>query len=169
MSPASRLSHAPTCTTSSRCLVLHRTVHTLWNLLRGWTPPHKRVCRYNCRGSSTNNPSHNGKTSPPPPEETENFKITIRNEQGNTNQNEELSTTEVNTTAQKIAAKIIGKGGDRVKKMKGIYGININTIQTGDNDRTFTIIGKPQNVEKVAKIIRDIAHDTQERDTERNE
>ena len=104
-----------------------------------------------------------------PPEETENFKITIRNEQGNTNQNEELSTTEVNTTAQKIAAKIIGKGGDRVKKMKGIYGININTIQTGDNDRTFTIIGKTQNVEKVAKIIRDIAHDTQERDTERNE
>ena len=69
-------------------------------------------------------------------EEMENFEITIRNEQGNTNQNEELTTSEVNTTAL-IAAKIIGKGGERVKKIKGIYGVDINT--------------KHQNVEKVAK------------------
>ena len=101
-------------------------------------------------------------------EEMENFEITIRNEQGNTNQNEELTTSEVNTTAL-IAAKIIGKGGERVKKIKGIYGVDINTIQTGDDDRTFTIFGKHQNVEKVAKIIKDIAQDTQEKVSEGNE
>ena len=30
--PFSRLFHAPTCTTSSGCFMLHRTVHALWNL-----------------------------------------------------------------------------------------------------------------------------------------
>ena len=33
-----RLFHAPTCTTSRGCLVLHRTVHALWNL---YGNPHK--------------------------------------------------------------------------------------------------------------------------------
>ena len=107
-------------------------------------------------------------TQHPPSEEMENFEIIIRNEQGNTYQNDEPPTAEVNKPAH-VAPKIIGKGGERVKEMKGIYCIDNNTTHTGDNDRTFTIIEKHQNVEKVAKIIRDIAQGTQERGTEHNE
>ena len=54
----------------------------------------------------------------------------------------DLATEEIETTKE-IAAKIIGAGGERIRKIKALQNVEINTIDAGQNQRTFTIKGQP--------------------------
>ena len=111
-------------------------------------------------------------TVPPPQqdpsEERDNIEITITNENATANQDAEPSETGI-STSKTIAAKIIGRAGERVRKIKGIYNVDINTVETDENSRTFIITGNQQNVNKAKKIIHDIILETQEKDNVRTE
>ena len=111
-------------------------------------------------------------TVPPPQqdpsEERENIEITITNENATANQDAEPSETGI-STSKTIAAKIIGRAGERVRKIKGIYNVDINTVETDEDSRTFIITGNQQNVSKAKKIIHDIILETQEKDNVRTE
>ena len=62
-----------------------------------------------------------------------------------------------------------GIGGERIKKIKNIYGVEINTTETDSNMRTFTITGNQQDITKATKIIKAIAKEAQEKDSDRAE
>ena len=103
----------------------------------------------------------------PPTESLENFQITFNTNTATTEQ-ENIKSTEVHTTKQ-IAGRIIGIGGERIKKIKNIYGVEINTTETNNNTRTFTITGNQQDITKATKIIKAIAKEAQEKDSDRAE
>ena len=100
-------------------------------------------------------------TGPP----DENFQITIRNDNERPETQNNNTTKELTTTKQ-VAAKLIGKGGERIRKIKTLYKVEINTIETGDDNRTFLIKGPANHAIKVQRIIKDIAKEVEERDRE---
>ena len=95
------------------------------------------------------------------PVATGNIRITIPND----DHENRISQQEFTTTRQ-IAAKAIGKGGDRIRRIKDLYQVEINTKETGDDERKFIITGAAKDTEKVLKVIKDIAKDTEDYDRE---
>ena len=52
------------------------------------------------------------------------------------------------------------------RRIKDLYQVEINTKETGDDERRFIITGAAKDPEKVLKIIKDIAKDTEDYDRE---
>ena len=76
----------------------------------------------------------------------------------------DLATEEIETTKE-IAAKIIGAGGERIRKIKALHNVEIKTIDAGQNQRTFTIKGQPKDAIKALKTIQAITRDIEEKDS----
>ena len=98
----------------------------------------------------------------------ENIQITIPNNNYDPETQDNNTTKEVTTTAQ-VAGKIIGRGGERIRKLKTLYRVEINTDETDDDHRTFQIAGPANNATKVQKIIRHISREVTDRDQEQQE
>ena len=94
-----------------------------------------------------------------------NLRITIKND-SNRSAKDNLEDTTQLTTSKQIAAKIIGKGGDRIRKIKSLYNVKIDTTETDEDHRTFSIKGVHKDTTKVHKILQEIAIDTEEQDKE---
>ena len=100
-------------------------------------------------------------TDYPPPE---NIKVTFQT--GETEaQTKEPTQSETFKTTQHIAAKIIGIGGERIRKIKTLYRVEIHTSETADDERKFTVTGNSQNVTKALRIIKNVAKETDEQGT----
>ena len=96
----------------------------------------------------------------------ENIQITIPNNSYNDPETQDNNTTKEVTTTAQVAGKIIGRGGERIRKLKTLYRVEINTDETDDDHRTFQITGPANNATKVQKMIRDIAREVTDRDQE---
>ena len=51
---------------------------------------------------------------------------------------EDLETKEIRT-ARQTAARLIGAGGERIRRIKTLYNVEINTKQTDEDERVFAI------------------------------
>ena len=101
-------------------------------------------------------------TDYPPPE---NIKVTFQT--GETEaQTKEPTKSETFKTTKHIAAKIIGIGGERIRKIKTLYTVEIHPSETADDERKFTVTGNSQNVTKALRIIKNVAKETDEHDRE---
>ena len=100
-----------------------------------------------------------------PPTVNRNRRITIKND-SNSSAKDNLEDTTQLTTSKQIAAKIIGKGGDRIRKIKSLYKVEVNTTETDEDHRTFSIKGAHKDTTKVHRILQEIAIDTEEQDKE---
>ena len=94
-----------------------------------------------------------------------NLRITIKNDSNRSAKDNLEDTTQLTTTKQ-IAAKIIGKGGDRIRKIKTLYNVEIDTTETDEDHRTFSIKGARKDTTKVHRVLQEIAIDTEEQDKE---
>ena len=94
-----------------------------------------------------------------------NLRITIKND-SNKSAKDNLEDTTQLTTTKHIAAKIIGKGGDRIRKIKTLYNVEIDTTETDEDRRTFSIKGARKDTTKVHRVLQEIAIDTEEQDKE---
>ena len=94
-----------------------------------------------------------------------NLRITIKNDSNRSAKDNLEDTTQLTTTKQ-IAAKITGKGGDRIRKIKSLYNVEIGTTETDEDHRTFSIKGARKDTTKVHRILQEIAIDTEEQDKE---
>ena len=99
----------------------------------------------------------------------ENIQITIPNNNYNDPETQDNNTTKEVTTTVQVAGKIIGRGGERIRKLKTLYRVEINTDETDEDHRTFQITGPANNATKVQKIIKDIAREITDRDQEQQE
>ena len=73
------------------------------------------------------------------------------------------------TTSRQTAAKIIGKGGERIKRIKTLYNVVINTRDDDLDRRTFTIKGSDKDVPKVIQLLNKMASETEDKDNEQKE
>ena len=94
-----------------------------------------------------------------------NLRITIKNDSNRSGKDNLEDTTQLTTTKQ-IATKIIGKGGDRIRKIKSLYNVEIDTTETDADHRTFSIKGAHKDTTKVHRILQEIVIDTEEQDKE---
>ena len=99
-------------------------------------------------------------TDYPPPE---NIKVTFQTGEAQT---KEPTKSETFKTTKHIAAKIIGIGGERIRKIKTLYTVEIHTSEIAVDERKFTITGTSQNVTKALRIIKNVAKETDEHDKE---
>ena len=100
-----------------------------------------------------------------PPTANRNLRRTIKNDSTSTAKDNLEDTTQL-TTSKQIAAKIIGKVGDRTRKIKSLYKVEIDTTETDEDHRTFSIKGARKYTTKVHRILQEIAIDTEEQDKE---
>ena len=101
-------------------------------------------------------------TDYPPPE---NIKVTFQTRETEA-QTKEPTRSETFKTTKHIAAKVIGIGGERIRKIKTLYSVEIHTSETTEEERKFTITGASQNVTKALRIIKNVAKETDEHDKE---
>ena len=73
------------------------------------------------------------------------------------------------STHRTTAAKIIGRGGERIRKFKTLYKVDINTRETGQDERTFLIQCGESDFQKVTQLLKEIARETDERDQNRQQ
>ena len=96
----------------------------------------------------------------------ENIRVTVDSENIELQNTDDNPTTEEFETTRQIAAKIIGKGGDRIRIIKSLYNVEIHTVETGENARNFSISGMAEDTTKVLKVMKCIANETEDHDLE---
>ena len=96
----------------------------------------------------------------------ESIRITVDSENIELQDTDNNPTTEEFETTRQIAAKIIGKGGDRIRRIKSLYNVEIHTDETGENTRKFSISGTAEDTTKVLKVMKCIANETEDHDLE---
>ena len=76
--------------------------------------------------------------------------------------------TQLITTTKNIAAKLIGKGGERINKIKNLHNVNITSEQPPDheNERRFTVTGTQEDTTQAIKLMKKIIKDTLKQDQE---
>ena len=103
------------------------------------------------------------------PTSKENLKITFTMDEQEAHAKDDDIMTDVITTSRHTAAKIIGKGGERIRRIKTLYNVAINTRDEDLDKRTFTIKGSDKDVTKVVQLLNKMASETEERDNEQRE
>ena len=78
----------------------------------------------------------------------------------------DLETKEIRT-AKQTAAKLIGAGGERIRRIKTLYNVEIHTKQTDEDQQVFVIKGNPSYTAKAYKTIKAIVSDIEEKDNEK--
>ena len=103
------------------------------------------------------------------PTSRENLKITFTMDDQEAHTNDDDVMTDVITTSRHTAAKIIGKGGERIRRIKTLYNVAINTRDEDLDRSTFTIKGSDKDVTKLIQLLNKMASETEERDNEQRE
>ena len=65
---------------------------------------------------------------------------------------------------KKIAGKDKDKEGGRIQNIKTLHNVEINTTETGQDQRSFTIWGAPKNATKLQRVLREIVNENEEKD-----
>ena len=103
------------------------------------------------------------------PTSRENLKITFTmDDQEALSKDDDVMTDKI-TTSRQTAAKIIGKGGERIRRIKTLYNVVINTRDDDLDRRTFTIKGSDKDVPKVIQLLNKMASETEDKDNEQKE
>ena len=71
------------------------------------------------------------------PTSNRNLRITIETDSNNTSKDSMKGTTQL-TTSKQIAAKVIGKLGDRIRKIESLHKVKIDTTETDQDLRPFS-------------------------------
>ena len=76
--------------------------------------------------------------------------------------------TQLITTTKNIAAKLIGRGGERINKIKNLHNVNITSEQPPDHEheRRFTVTGTQEDTTQAIKLMKKIIEDTVKQDQE---
>ena len=94
--------------------------------------------------------------------------ITNPPEEENLQSTEDDLNTQLITTTKNIAAKLIGRGGERINKIKNLHNVNITSEQPPDheNERRFTVTGTQEDTTQAIKLMKKIIEDTVKQDQE---